>query len=226
MGQMLRAISETGAKRTGNHAGGKRQKYILDEPGRRLMQSVYGNPEYGNVSESIDYLESRLRMPREVITDYAQQMGLCRTRDDYWTQSQLAYLEKYYQQPAGKRASIKSIAQRLGRTEAAVRLKAKRMKFRRSTGDAYTMNALADALGCDQHKVKRWIDRGWLRADIDESRDNGQHSITPGNIRRFIIAHPSEIDHRRADWLWLLDILVGDEYGGMGALTETKGEKP
>ena len=84
------------------------------------------------------------------------------------------------------------------------------MKFRRTQSDTYTIRALADALGCDFHKVERWINNGWLDAPLDKSRENGQHAIKPADIRRFIIDHPSEIDHRRADWIWLLDILVGD----------------
>lgn len=215
MGQELRSMSETGAKRRDNHSGGRRQKYILDEPGRKLLQAVYANPAYGSVGESIDYLQERLGFPREIITDYAQQMGLCHTRDNYWTPEEIAYLQEYYQKPSGKRASIKNIAKHLGRTEAAVRLKAKRMKFRRTQGDTYTVHALADALGCDWHKVERWINNGWLPATVDKSRENGQRAIKPGDIRQFIIAYPQEIDHRRADWLWLLDILVGSEWIGV-----------
>lgn len=215
MGQALREINQTGAKRTDGHKGGIRQKYILDDPSRRLLQIVYGNPEYGSVGESIDYLQSRLGFPREIITDYAQQMGLCRTRDNHWTPEEITYLQENYQKPSGKIASIKSIARHLGRTEAAVRLKAKRMKFRRVQGDAYTIRALADALGCDFHKVERWINNGWLDAPLDKSRENGQHAIKPEEVRRFIIAYPQEIDHRRADWMFLLDILVGSERIGV-----------
>ena len=211
MGQALREISQTGAKRTDGHRGGIRQKYILDDPGRRLIQAVYANPDYGSVGESIDYLQERLAMPRDIITHHAQSMGLCRTRDNYWTPEETAYLQEYYQKPTGKRASIKSIAKHLGRTEAAVRLKAKRMKFRRVQGNVYTMRALADALGCDFHKVERWIKNGWLDAPLDGSRENGQHAIKPDDVKRFIVAHPQEVDPRRADWLWLLDILVGPE---------------
>lgn len=210
MTQDLMALSQVGAKRTGQHAGGLRQKYFLSEADRNLIRAVYGNPEYGNVGESIDYLMERIPVPRRTIKGWGRKMGLARIRDDHWTPEDLAYLEEYYQKPSGKRAGIKDIAQRLGRTESAVRLKAKRMKFRRIQGDTYTICALADALGCDFHKVERWIANGWLNAPLDKSRENGQHAISPSEIRRFIITYPSEIDHRRADWLWLLDILVGD----------------
>jgi hypothetical protein len=210
MGQELRAISETGAKRTGQHKGGIRQKYVLSEADRNLLRAVYGNPEYGSVEESINYLVKKFGVPRTTLKGWAHKLGLTHTRDDYWRPEDLAYLEEYYQKPAGKRASIKSIARHLGRSEAAVRIKAKRMKFRRFSSDSYTAAALADALGCDRHKVLRWIERGWLSASIDKSRENRQYMISPKEIRRFIISYPDEIDHRRVDWLWLLDILVGD----------------
>lgn len=223
MGQDLRALNEVGTKRTGQHKGGIRQKYVLSDADRNLLRAVYGNPAYGNISESIDYLVEKLHAPRTTIKNWAHKMGLARTRDNQWTHEELAYLEEYYQKPAGKRASIKSIANYLGRTEAAVRIKAKRMKFRRAQSDTYTMYALADALGCDHHKVERWIKRGWLVARRDLSRDNGQYAISPKDIRRLIIEHPTEIDHRRADWIWLLDILVGhtDQLGS----PEPKGKR-
>lgn len=210
MTQDLRALTEVGNKRTGQHAGGRQQRYLLSDADRNLIRAVYGNPEYGTTSESIDYLLGRLPVSRATIKIWGGRLGLARTRDDYWTEEEIAYLNENYQRPAGKRASIKSIAKYLGRTEAAVRLKAKRMKFRRHTSDAYTVHSLADALGCDWHKVGRWIERGILIASREGSREDKRYSITPAEVRRFIIANPSEIDHRRADWMWLLDILVGD----------------
>lgn len=211
MTQDLTDFSQVGIKRTGWHAGGVRQKYFLTEADRNLIRAVYGNPEYGSTGESIDYLVAKFRVPRHVVKNWGQRFGLARTRDDHWTPEDLAYLEEWYQTPSGKRAGIKDIAAHLGRTEAAVRLKAKRMKYRRTTGGTYTVHGLADALGCDWHKVERWIKAGLLKAHRDHSREDGRMAISPEEVRRFIIAHPNEIDHRRADWLWLLDILVGDE---------------
>lgn len=211
MGQELRDMSQVGAKRTGGHRGGIRQKYVLDEPGRNLMKAVYGNPQYGSVSQSIDYLVERLGVPRHVIKNWGQDMGLARIKERNWTPEELAYLEKYYQKPAGKRAAIADIAKHLGRTITSVRIKAKRMKYHRETGDAYTIRGLADALGCDPHKIQRWIDNKWLYAPRDKSREDGRRAIQAHEIRLFILRHPHEVDPRRADWLWLLTILVGNK---------------
>lgn len=228
MAQEIMTLSIIGAKRTGEHAGGIKQIYSLSDADRNLLRAVYGNPEYGNTTDSIDYLVDKLGIPRNRLRRWAAAMGLTRTRDDHWTPEDLAYLQENYQRPSGKRASIKSIAAHLGRTEAAVRLKAKRMKFRRTTGDVYTVHGLADALGCDWHKIERWIQLGWLGAPLDKSRDDGRRAIKPDEIRRFIIAYPSEIDHRKADWIWLLDILVGntDRIGGPEPRGPKAGRKP
>jgi hypothetical protein len=210
MTQELMDLAHVGAKRTGHHAGGHPQKYYLSEPDRRLILAVYGNPKYGSVSESIDYLLDRIPVPRRVIKRWGAQLGLARTKERPWSSEELAYLRENYQRPSGQRASLRSIAQYLGRTKDAVHIKATRMKYRRYGGDAYTFQSLADALGCDSHKVKQWVEKKWLDASLEHSREDGRYAIAPTAIRRFIIEHPSEIDHRRADWLWLLDILIGD----------------
>lgn len=206
MVQETYAFDEVGKKRRNDehHRGGVRQKYTLNDPDRDLIRAVYGNPEYGSIEESVQYLMDRLHAPRSTVKSWAARLGLQRTRDDYWTDEEIEYLHTHIE-----RSSIASIANHLGRTQVAVRVKAKRLKFRRVPGDNYSARSLADALGCDRRTVGRWIERGWLEATWDTDRD--QWSISPKDVRTFIIVYASEIDSRRVDWTWLLDILVGPE---------------
>lgn len=213
MVQATYSFDQVGQKRSSDehHRGGVRQKYILDEPSRNLIRAVYGNPEYGRVEESIQYLVEKIGAPRSTIRSWASRLGLQRTRDDYWTEADIEYLQAHIE-----KSSIASIAKHLGRTQTAIRVKAKRLKFHRVPSDNYSARGLADALGCDRRTVGRWIERGLLHARWDHERD--QWSITPQAVRTFIIAYPREVDHRRADWLFLLDILVGsDEIGKIKA---------
>ena len=109
------------------------------------------------------------------------------------------------------RQSIAKIARHLGRTQTAVKLKAKRLGIRKS-GEGYTMRALCQGLDCDHHKVERWMELGWLQGSRRETERTTQQGgdmwcFKDTDIRDFIFAHPMEIDPRRADWLWLVAIL-------------------
>lgn len=197
---VVRSLNQAGLKRR------KDQRYWLDDAGRNLMQAVYGNPDYGTISESIDYLMVKLHASREAVKRWASEMGLTHTRDDLWSDEELAYLHEHFEQ-----ASVKAMAEHLGRSENAVRIKARRLKYHRVGGDNYSVQSLASILGCDWKTVAGWIHRGWLKAHLDTSIEKKQYSITPTEVRRFLIAYPRVYDHKRIDYTWLLDILVGNE---------------
>src|SRR4051812_25206735 len=124
MVQATYSFDQIGQKRSSDehHRGGVRQKYILDEPGRNLMCAVYGNPEYGTIEESIRYLMQKLCAPRSTVRSWAARLGLQRTKDRYWTPEEIEYLHSHIE-----KSSIASIAEHLGRTQTAIRVKAKRL---------------------------------------------------------------------------------------------------
>jgi hypothetical protein len=130
-------------------------------------------------------------------------MGLARTKETCWTEEELRYLEAHYH-----RLHISTIARHIGRTTTAVALKAKRMGVRKY-GEGYTAASLSLALGVDSHLVTRWIEEGALNAtrrNTDRERD--AWFISDSDIREFIVRHPTEIDIRKVDGLWLIDLLT------------------
>jgi hypothetical protein len=213
MVQPLMPLDQIGSKRTGSNAGGLRQKYFLDEPGRRLILA-----KYDGRTEVIDELAERLKVPRWVVMRWARGLGLTRRKEPPWTQEEMNYLERYLH-----KTSIASIAKHLGRTQTAVQAKAKRLGASK-TQEGYTMSGLCLGLGCDEKTVKKWIERGWLRGQRRKTeRTEGQGDIwyfSDAAIRELVRKHPEEIDPRRADWLWLVDVLLG----GLGPLPGDKGE--
>lgn len=207
MGRALQPREETGQRAP--RMGCIHQKYVLDEPSRKLIEAVYANPEYGTVTQSINYLQKKLGFSRASIRDYARQLGLCQDREFRWTEQDLLVIEQYHEMPLHKRPSVKSLAQQLGRSEGAVLAKLKRFRYYR-TGESYSVRGLADVLGCDYHKVEHWIKQGWLEASWENEKQH-QRYITPENARWFILSYRQEIDLRRVDRDWFFDLLVGPE---------------
>lgn len=191
-----------GMRRDGRHAGGIKQRYFLDEPGRRLILALYDGR-----TETIDDLARRLHVPRWKVKRWAILLGLVRPNPKAkpWTREEDEYLETNM-----CRMSLAAIGKHLGRTAVGVKVRAKRIGVNKS-GEGYTMRRLCDCLGVDHHKVAKWIEAGWLRGHRrhTEREDNDMWLFTDNAIRHLIIKHPLEIDPRRADWLWLVDILVG-----------------
>jgi hypothetical protein len=152
MAQPLMALDQIGSKRTESNAGGRQQKYFLDEPGRRLLLA-----KYDGRTETIDELAERLHVPRWVVMRWARGLGLTRRKEPPWTREEMNYLESYLY-----KTSIASIAKHLGRTQTAVQSKAKRLGINKHQ-EGYTMSGICQGFGCDTKTVKKWLSRGWLR---------------------------------------------------------------
>ena len=76
----------------------------------------------------------------------------------------------------------------------------------------YSGKGLADALGIDSHVVTRWIKAGHLRPQFRGTKRTKQQGgdtylIREKDVRRFILQHPTEIDLRKVDQLWFLDLI-------------------
>jgi hypothetical protein len=210
MTQPLRPLEDIGKARTGSNAGP--QKYVLDEPGRRLLLA-----RYDGKSETIDELAKRLAVPRTIVKYWAREIGLARRKEPRWTPEDEAYLECNLH-----RSSLADIAKKLGRTKTAVKLKAKRIGVNKCGQAGYTMRGLCMGLGCDHKQVERWLERGWIKGTRRHT-ERAQHDVwyfSDAAIRRFVMQHPQEVDQRRFDWLWVVDILTG----GLGELGTMYGE--
>lgn len=86
------------------------------------------------------------------------------------------------------------------------------MRFK-SDPSFYSGKGLADALGIDSHVVTRWIKAGHLRAEPrgtkrTEQQGGDSYRIREKDVRRFILEHPTEIDLRKVDQLWFLDLIT------------------
>ena len=144
-------------------------------------------------------------------------MGLANQKEPPWSEEEVQYLEKYLH-----RMSLADIAKRLGRTKVAVQLKAKRLGLNKCHQEGYTMRGLCLGLGCDHHKVEKWLAKGWINGTRRKTERKAVQGgdvwlFTNSAIRKLVRYHPEEIDLRRVDKYWFLDVIMGG-YDGIGEL--------
>ena len=111
-----------------------------------------------------------------------------------------------------ERIRLKLKAAGYTRTVTGIHLKLKRMRFKHS-GSFYSAYSLAQALGIDPHVVTRWIKSSHLKAKLRGTARTPQQKgdsylIQEKDVRRFIVEHPTNIDLRKVDQIWFLDLIT------------------
>jgi len=188
-----------------------RRKYVFGDQADRLIQEAYLSRREGREPSSIQLLAKRLGMPHWALKKRARELGLARTKELPWSEAELAILSRYAWM-SDERIRLKLKAEGYTRTVTGIHLKLKRMRFKHD-GSFYSANSLAQALGIDPHAVTRWIKSGHLKAKLRGTArgplQNGDaYVIQEKDIRRFILEHPTEIDLRKVDQLWFLDLIT------------------
>ncbi len=188
-----------------------RRKYVftprLDE---RIREIYLVHPGAKN-RPGIRQFAELIRIPHWAIKKRARELGVARTKEKPWSEPKLAILSRYAWM-SNERIRLKLKAAGFARSATAIHLKLKRMKFKSDPG-FYSAKGLADALGIDSHVVTRWIKAGHLRAQLrgtkrTEQQGGDSYLIREKDIRRFILEHPTEIDLRKVDQLWFLDLIT------------------
>lgn len=167
---------------------------------------------YDGKTETINKIMALLnhRFPRWYIRRIAACNGLAREGHNRpWSQEETEYLEKHYETK-----SIDFICKKLKRSRTAVFVKSRRLGISKHNGAGFTMQEVCSILGCDHHKVRTWIESGKLR----DSRKNTERvpeqggdmwHIKPADIREMVIDYWQEIDIRRVDKFYFIQLLAG-----------------
>lgn len=189
-----------GSKRSPN------QKYFLSDSGREILIKHY-NGEH----ETTQMLVRCLGVPRHVIYRWARELGIKQRKTRTWTKEEIFYLESKLHI-----VSMDDLCTCLDRTEASIIQKAQQLGLSKMH-EGYTMNALAAGFGVHYDTVERWVEKGWLKGKRRQTRRTYKGDIwyfSDANVREFVKRHPEHVDPRKADWLWLVDVLCG----GLGEL--------
>jgi len=179
-----------------------KKKWFWNELSDALLKKLY-DPTVPGRSQM---LADRLRAPRWAVNRRAAALGLSRPKDRPWSPDEEAYLESNFHH-----ISVRALARRFGRSTTAVKLKAKRLGLRKYE-DGYTACSLAEALGVDPHWVLARIRSGRLRAShrqTERKPEQGGDSwfITDEAVINFVRDHPYEIDLRKVDNIWFMDLI-------------------
>jgi hypothetical protein len=188
-----------------------RRKYIFTDQIDQLIREIYLNHRDAKTRPGIRLLARKVGMPHWALKKRARELGLARTKELPWSESELAILSRNAWM-SDERIRLKLKAAGYSRTVTGIHLKLKRMRFKHE-GSFYSAYSLAQALGIDPHAVTRWIKSGHLKAKFRGTargpQQNGDsYLIQEKDVRRFILEHPTEIDLRKVDQLWFLDLLT------------------
>jgi hypothetical protein len=188
-----------------------RRKYVFTDQIDQLIREFYLSRPDVKSRPSIRLLASKVGMPHWARKKRARELGLARTKEKPWSEAELAILARYAWM-SDERIRLKLKASGYQRTATGIHLKLKRMRFKHDPS-FYSANGLAQALGIDSHAVTRWIKQGHLKACMRGSARGKQQGgdiylIHEKDVRRFILQHPGDIDLRKVDQLWFLDLIT------------------
>ena len=188
-----------------------RRKYIFTDQIDQLVREIYLNPPDAKTRPGIRLLAQKVGMPHWALKKRARELGLARTKELPWNEPELEILARYAWM-SDERIRLKLKAAGYTRTVTAIHLKLKRMRFKHD-GNFYSACSLAQALGIDPHAVTRWIKSGHLKAKLrgtarTEQQNGDSYVIQEKDVRRFILEHPTDIDLRKVDQLWFLDLIT------------------
>ena len=187
------------------------RKYIFTDQIDQLIREIYLNHRDAKTRPGIRLLARKVGMPHWALKKRARELGLARTKELPWNEAELAMLSRYAWM-SDERIRLKLKAAGYSRTVTGIHLKLKRMRFKHD-GSFYSAYSLAQALGIDPHAVTRWIKSGHLKAKFrgtarGPEQNGDSYLIQEKDVRRFILKHPTDIDLRKVDQLWFLDLIT------------------
>jgi hypothetical protein len=170
---------------------------------------------YGNRT-AISHCARKVEIPSWKIRRRALELGLTRTKEPFWSDTEVAQLERWgHLTDAVIQRKLKAAG--FNRSIAGIHLKLRRLRIRQNL-DGYSAHSLSEAFGVDSHKVVLWIRRKMLRAtkrgtDRTEAQGGDSYWITHIAAREFVYRYPDQIDLARVEKLWFLDLVSGGRIG-------------
>ncbi|MEW6378627.1 MAG: hypothetical protein AB1611_03345 [bacterium] len=198
--------------------GGKPEKFkitpAIDAMIRKAYAEQVGMESCTLGNHPVRDLANRLGFPRWKITRRAQVLGLITKgkKEPDWSPEELNILEH---QAHKNPEVIQKHLRRAGfhRSVYGIVVKRKRMRFLRNL-KGQSATDLAECFGVDVKVITRWIRLGYLKAGRRgtgrlESQGGDMYWIKGKDIKEFVINYLEEIDFRKVDKFWMVDLLTG-----------------
>jgi len=188
-----------------------RRKYIFTARIDERIRQIYLAHPGAKTRPGIKQLAEQVDIPHWALKKRARELGLARTKEKPWSEADVAILARCVWM-SDDRIRLKLKAAGYTRTVTGIHLKLRRMRFK-CDPSFYSGKGLAQALGIDSHVVTRWIKSGHLKAQPRGTARSIQQGgdiylIREKDVRRFVLEHPTEIDLRKVDQLWFLDLIT------------------
>ena len=205
------AVRCSASERTHGRLQIQRRKYVFTERLDQCIREIYLQNPHSRNRPSIPQLANQIGIPHWAVKKRARELGLARTKEKPWSERELAILARYAWM-SDERIRLKLKRSGYARTATAIHLKLRRMRFK-SDPSFYSGKGLADALGIDSHVLTPWIKVGHLRAQLRGTKRIAEQGgdtylIREKDVRWFILHHPTEIDLRKVDQMWFLDLMT------------------
>lgn len=191
-------------------------KWVITPQIHAMIEKIYKR-DTGN--GQVAALAKRIGYPRWKITRHARVQGWIakQKKEPDWSWKEITILEQHAQY-SPERIQIKLKAAGFSRSVTGIVLKRKRLRLP-SKLEGYSARALALCLGVDDHFVTKAIKAGRLKAKMRHTHRTEQQGgdiyfIKDGAVRDYIINHLNEIDIRKVDKYWFVNILVGRNSNG------------
>lgn len=160
--------------------------------------------DYTRLAHAID-------RPRWWVQKRAMALGVTRsirTRLDVWTGAETALLSALASctTPVIRRKLVEAGYQR---TEAAIACKLKRLNVDRTDPDSWAPPELAHLMGVNAKTICDWIERRDLPATRVTAGQQVRYRVHRQPLRKWLRARPLQIDLRRVDQLWFMDLVLG-----------------
>lgn len=175
----------------------------------RVYKRDSGNGQIRAMARRIDY-------PRWKITRYAITQGWIakQKKEPNWSNRELHILENAaHLSPAVIQRRLKAAGYH--RSETGIVLKRKRMRYLKNL-KGMTSRQCAECLGVDDHFITRAIKHGKLAAKHrgtarTPQQGGDQWFIKEKSLREYIIENLNEIDIRKVDKYWFVDLLANGD---------------
>ncbi len=155
------------------------------------------------------------KYPRWHIRLIAAKNGWARTKLPDWSQKEEDWLIENYPRKGivALQNGLRRINGGVYRSPCAIVLKKKRLHINKRS-DGLTMRMMEDLLGCDHHKVERWMALGLLEAKRKGTarlpiQGGDMWHFEPRNVREFVINNPDEIDIRKVEPMSFIHLVAG-----------------